>query len=142
MSLVLQETCCSSLVLKPWRLDQETSEEKLFIKTGQIARQLPTDSYLSRITKSEFSDLIFGLCLCIFFFSSFMETLFLLCDSKPCTYDVIYIWWGCYILYAILYFCFTLRCYDEFCLKCFRNKGCQSLLTINSLLAKFFKSLC
>ena len=29
-----------------------------------------------------------------------------------------------------------------FCLKCFRNTGCQSLLAINSLLAKFFKSLC
>ena len=31
------------------------------------------------------------------------------------------------ILYAILYFCFTLRCHDKFCLKCFRNTGCQSL---------------
>ena len=47
-----------------------------------------------------------------------------------------------YILYAIYYFCFILRCNDEFCLKCFRNTGCQSLLTINSLLTKFFKSLC
>ena len=45
-------------------------------------------------------------------------------------------------LYAIFYFCLTLRCLDEFCLKCFRNIGCQSLLAINSLLAKFFKSLC
>ena len=47
-----------------------------------------------------------------------------------------------YTLYAIYYFCFTLRCLDEFCLKCFRNTGCQSLLAINSLLAKFFQSLC
>ena len=47
-----------------------------------------------------------------------------------------------YILYAIYYFYFTLRCLDEFCLKCFRNTGCQSLLAINSFLAKFFKSLC
>ena len=47
-----------------------------------------------------------------------------------------------YILYAIYYFFFTLRCRDEFCLKCFRNTGCQSLLAINSLLVKFFKSLC
>ena len=39
-------------------------------------------------------------------------------------------------------FCFTLRCLNEFCLKCFRNTSCQSLLAINSLLAKFFKSLC
>ena len=41
-----------------------------------------------------------------------------------------------------IYFCFTQRCLDEFCLKCFRNTGCQSLLIINSLFAKFFKSLC
>ena len=47
-----------------------------------------------------------------------------------------------YILYAIYYFCFTLRCCEEFCLKCFRNTGCQSILAINSLLTKFFKSLC
>ena len=47
-----------------------------------------------------------------------------------------------YFVYAIYYFCFTQRCLDEFCLNCFRNTGCQSLLAINSLLAKFFKSLC
>ena len=47
-----------------------------------------------------------------------------------------------YYLYTIYYFCFTLRCLDEFCLKCLRNTRCQSLLAINSLLAKFFKSLC
>ena len=47
-----------------------------------------------------------------------------------------------YLLYAIYYFCFTLRCRDDFCLKCFRNTSCQSLLVINSLLTKFFKSLC
>ena len=47
-----------------------------------------------------------------------------------------------YYLYAIYYCCFTQRCLDEFCLKCFRNTGCQSLLAINSFLAKFFKSLC
>ena len=48
---------------------------------------------------------------------------------------------GSYYLYAIYYFCFTQICLDEFCLKCFRNIGCQSLLAINSLLTKFFKSL-
>ena len=46
-----------------------------------------------------------------------------------------------YYLYAIYYFCFTQRCLDKFYLKCFRNTGYQSLLAINSLLAKFFKSL-
>ena len=47
-----------------------------------------------------------------------------------------------YLLYAIYYFSFTLRCLNMFCLKYFGNTGCQSLLAINSLLAKFFKSLC
>ena len=47
-----------------------------------------------------------------------------------------------YYVYTIYYFYFTLRCLDEFCLKYFRNTGCQSLLAINSLLTKLFKSLC
>ena len=47
-----------------------------------------------------------------------------------------------FYLYAIYYFYVTQRCLDEFCLKCFRNTGCQSLLVINSFFAKFFKSLC
>ena len=40
MSLRFQETCCSSQVLKSWRLDQEKSEEVLFIKTRQISQQI------------------------------------------------------------------------------------------------------
>ena len=83
----------------------------------------------------------------------------------PCLHtlclSLIYLWWcmsssptftcvvffllythGSYYLYAILYFCFTQRCPDKFCLKCFRNIGCQNLLAINSLLAKIFKNLC
>ena len=96
-----------------------------------------------------------------FFFFAFRDTLH--CDSKPCTYDVIYMMrlllqffhlslhvlflfslyaHDSYMLYAIFYFYFTLRCRDKFCLKCFRNTGYQSLLVINSLLTKFFKSLC
>ena len=47
-----------------------------------------------------------------------------------------------YYVYAIYYFCFTQICIAKFCLKYFRNTGYQSLLAINSLLAKFFKSLC
>ena len=31
------------------------------------------------------------------------------------------------IMYVILYFYFTLKCLDEFCLKCFRKIGCQNL---------------
>ena len=47
-----------------------------------------------------------------------------------------------YYLYTIYYFYFTPRCLNEFCLRCFKNTGCQSLLAINSLHIKFFKSLC
>ena len=32
-----------------------------------------------------------------------------------------------FLMYAIFYFCFTLRCLDEFCLKCFRNTSYQNL---------------
>ena len=39
MGLRLQETCCSSQVLKPWRSNQETSEEELFIKAQQQSQQ-------------------------------------------------------------------------------------------------------
>ena len=47
MCLILQETCCSNLALKPWRLDQETSEEKLLTKVGQIAWHLWIDSSIT-----------------------------------------------------------------------------------------------
>ena len=33
----------------------------------------------------------------------------------------------CFFMYAILYFYFTLRCLNEFCLKCFRKTGCENL---------------
>ena len=66
MFLILQETCYSSLALKPWRLDQEKSEEKLFMKVGQIARHLRIDSSTDTIYREfKFSNLIFGPCLCI-----------------------------------------------------------------------------
>ena len=76
----------------------------------------------------------------IFSFLFFLDTLFLLYDSKPCTHFDIYIYiererevvitffhlslhvlflfslyaHASYLLYAIFYFCFTLRCYNEF----------------------------
>ena len=62
--------------------------------------------------------------------------------SYMCCFFYLFYAHASYYLYAIYYFCFIQRCLDEFCLKCFRNTGCQSLLAINSLLAKFFKSLC
>ena len=71
-------------------------------------------------------------CWCMFFFHLPFHVLFLFSLYTHASY----------YLYAIYYFCFIQRCLDEFCLKCFKNTGCQSLLAINSLLAKFFKSLC
>ena len=86
--------------------------------------------------------------LCIFSFLYFSDTLFLHFDSKPCTHflclyilrlllqfhlslHVLFLFslyaHASYILYAIFYLCFTLRCHDEFCLKCFKNTSCQSL---------------
>ena len=101
---------------------------------------------------------------CIFSFLSFIDTLFLYIRSCDHLYTyivlILFICWcmflsplhvlflfylyalASYHLNAIYYFCFTQRCLDEFCLKCFKNTGCQILLAINSLLAKFFKSLC
>ena len=56
-----------------------------------------------------------------------------------------YIWWCCYhftylsmccffylfihmfLMNAIFYLCFTLRCLDKFCLNCFKKTGCQNL---------------
>ena len=106
--------------------------------------------------------------LCIFSFLSCIDTLFLyfrsydhffftyivliffiyvnVCSSFTYPLHVLFLFslytHASYYVYAIYYFCFTQKCLDEFCLKCFRNTGCQSLLAINFLLAKFFKSLC
>ena len=93
--------------------------------------------------------------LCIFSFLSLLETLSLVhwsCDHLVIAnivlifdiyihiYDVVTIFKYlsmCYffslfihifLIYVCnLYFCFTLRYLDEFCLKCFRNTGFQSL---------------
>ena len=68
--------------------------------------------------------------------------MYVISPISPCVGSFLSLYTCFLLMYAILYFCFTLRCLDEFCLKCFRSTGCQSLISINSLLAKFFKSLC
>ena len=104
--------------------------------------------------------------LCIFSFLSFLDTLFLYmrsCDHLQ-TYIVLisffmlmYVFLSPTLSYVVsflpLYACFLLLVCNlfisvshkdaliSFVLKCFRNIGCQNLLAINSLLAKFFKSL-
>ena len=93
----------------------------------------------------------------LFFFSFLLDTLSFctsvlwpLLDSKHCTYfSFIYIYiyiydviiispispcvvsflslYTCFFMYAISYFCYTLRCLNKFCLKCFRKISCQNL---------------
>ena len=45
----------------------------------------------------------------------------------------------CFFMYAIFYFYFTLRCLDEFCLKCFRKTSCQNLLCHELSSCKIFQ---
>ena len=65
-----------------------------------------------------------------------------LSPTPSCVVSFLFLYTCFLYLYAIYYFCFTQRYLDEFCLKCFRNTGCQNLLVISSLLTKFFKSFC
>ena len=46
---------------------------------------------------------------------------------SPCVVSFLSLYICFLYLYAIYYFYFTLRCLDEFCLKCFRNTSCQNL---------------
>ena len=105
--------------------------------------------------------------LCIFSFLSLLDTLFLymrpydhlqtyivlifsyilliyvfLSPTLSCVVSFLSFYTYFLLFVCNLLFCFTQRCLDEFSLKCFRNISCQSLLAINSLLAKFFESLC
>ena len=89
------------------------------------------------------------------FFSFFLDTLFLYLRSYDhlLTYIVLillYIWMYVFLSptpYMCCFFSLFMvmllnTCMQSICLKCFRNTSCQSLLAINSLLAKIFKSLC
>ena len=113
------------------------------------------------LCKGELCFILLGRVLTSFFLYTGIVTMFTYIDLIFDIYIYIYIYDVCllhlplhvlflfylyayvsYILYVIYYFCFTQKCVDVFCLKCFRSTCCQSLLAINSLLAKFFKSLC
>ena len=58
-------------------------------------------------------------CVCVFIMCIFFTYL------SMCCFFSLFI--HMFLMYAIFYFCFTLRYLDEFCLKCFKNTGCQSL---------------
>ena len=104
--------------------------EMCFILLGEVFTYFFL--YMGLVTILTYIVLIFFIYVDVCFFHLPLHVLFLFSFYAHASY----------YLYAIYYFCFTQRCLDEFCLKCFRNIGCQSLLDINSLLAKFFKSLC
>ena len=99
---------------------------------------------------------------CIFSFLSILDTLFLPFTHYIYIYIYIYIEvvitffhlslhvlflfslyaHASYLLYVIFYLCFTLRCLDEFCLKCFRNTSCQSLSCHELSSCKKFSRVC
>ena len=87
--------------------------------------------YIGLVTMFTYIELIFFIYWCM--------------SSSPtstCVVSFLSLYTCFLLLICNLLFLFHTKCLDEFCLKCFRNTGCQSLLAINSLLAKFFKSLC
>ena len=95
--------------------------------------------------KGEMCFILLGGVLTSFFLYIGLMTIFIYIVLIVDIYIYIYIWWcmsssptsicvvsflslyTCFFMYTIFYFCFTLKCLDEFCLKCFRNTGCQSL---------------
>ena len=80
--------------------------------------------------------------LVLVYIYTFEVVITILSPISPCVVSFLSLYTCFLYLYAIYYFCFTQRCFNEFCLKCFRNTSCQSLFAINSLFANFFKSLC
>ena len=76
MDLRLEETWCSSQVLKPFRSDQETSEEELFIKTRQnpfypdlmlkldrfSTQTISVENYEIRLFRSDYTHIPMYLC--------------------------------------------------------------------------------
>ena len=107
--------------------------EMCFILLGRVLTSFFL--YTGFVTMFTYIVLIFNIYIYMMMMYVFFTYLYMCCFSflSLCT---------CFLFfYTIYYFCFTQRCLDEFCLKYFRNTSCQSLLAINSLLAKFFKSL-
>ena len=89
--------------------------ETCFILLGGV---LTSFLYIGLVTIFTYIVLIFDIY--IYMMYVFFTYLSMCCFFSLYTY-------ASYFLYAIFYFYFTLRCRDKFCLKCFRNTGCQSL---------------
>ena len=64
-------------------------------------------------------------CICLWYIYLMMLLSFSPISSCVVSFLSLYI---CFLLlYVIFYFCFILRCLDEFCLKCFKKTSCQNL---------------
>ena len=63
--------------------------------------------------------------LCLSLIYIYMMHVFFTYISMCCLFFFLYT--NVSLLYAIFYFCFTLRYLNEFCLKCFRKTSCQNL---------------
>ena len=103
--------------------------------------------FLLVVLEASFSFLYTGLMTIYLWHTLYLFLIFIyddVCYYSPISLCVVSLLslYTCFFMYAILYFCFTLRCLDEFCLKCLRKTGCKIYHALNSLLAKFFKSLC
>ena len=74
--------------------------------------------------------------------------LFYICDDVCCYSSIspyvvsFFSLYTCFFMYAIFYFYFTLRCLDEFCLKCFRKTSCQNLSYHELSSCKVFSRIC
>ena len=63
---------------------------------------------------------------CSFFIFYIYDDVVIISPISPCVISFFSLY-TCFFIYAIFYFCFTLRYLDEFCLKCFRKAGYQNL---------------
>ena len=63
-------------------------------------------------------------CAYLWYIYIYIWCMFFFTYLYMCCFFSIFIHMLLILLYAIFYFCFTLRCRDEFCLTCFRNTDC------------------
>ena len=129
--LYISRVKCSSFLyhLSTWQKEGEIVEIYGFFLKILYVRRRNTCLY-----KGEMCFILLGGMPISFFLYTGLVTMF--------TYICAYLWWcmsSSPILTCVISHKDVLM---SFVLKCFWNTGCQSLLAINSLLAKFFKSLC
>ena len=76
---------------------------------------------------------------CIYFSFIYMM-MYVVSHLSPCVVFFLSLY-TYFFMYAIFYFCFILRCLDEFCLKYFKKTGCQNLSCHELSSCKVFQEL-